>query len=56
MNFFKILPLFALIIFSTKAIAGEHNAPDSVAGTENVTHTEAKTLHDQGVVFLDVRG
>ena len=56
MKFLKTLPFLALFIMGTNLMAGKHTAPDAVAGTTNVTHVEAKELHDAGVLFLDVRG
>ncbi len=63
MILFRALSLlfFVSYIATFAAAAGSHHdpnyqAPETVPGSIKIDYKEAKNLHDQGVLFLDVRG
>ncbi|NPU92632.1 MAG: rhodanese-like domain-containing protein [Gammaproteobacteria bacterium] len=49
----RVLSLFAIVILPLSVQAAE--APDSVFGAKTVTLDQAKSLFDEGAVFIDVR-
>lgn len=58
MGFLRSFIIFTGLLFLTSANAaesGKWQSPESVDGTETVSLEQAKTLHANGVKFVDVR-
>ena len=54
----RFLVLFLSLVFSSGELAAQSEkwqSPETVPGTETITLDQAKALHDEGVVFIDVR-
>ncbi|HVL01119.1 MAG TPA: rhodanese-like domain-containing protein [Dongiaceae bacterium] len=49
----RVVSLFAIVVLPFSALAAE--APDTVLGAKTVTLDQAKSLFDEGAVFIDVR-
>ena len=54
-NRLTYLFISSLLLASSMVQAEKHVSPETVDGATTVSTTEAKTLFDQGAVFLDVR-
>jgi len=50
-----IFAIFCLLSFSLATAADRWESPEAVNGTETIDLEQAKKMHAQGVIFIDVR-